>query len=198
MDSGMESGDMDSGMESGDMDSGMESGDIDSGMESGDMESSMDSGDMDSGMDSGDMMESGMGSEKPMDGEMDSGKPEKPDYGDMESGYGDMGSDYGDMGSGYGGMGMDKPTGGYGGYDEDDMCCPIKRVRGGRMAGIYKLVPRMFIGVHKQTYKPILNKKGYYYFMEKLQDMGGMGGFDKENDTMQRDGSMMGTSSEVQ
>merc|ERR1719340_458666 len=63
------------------------------------------------------------------------------------------------------------------------------------MAGIYKLVPKMFIGVHKQTYKPILNKKGYYYFMEKLQGMGGMGGmggFDKEK----RDG-MMGTSSSI-
>merc|ERR1719512_590190 len=122
-------------------------------------------------------MDSGMGSEKPMDGEMDSGKPEKPGYGDM--------------GSGYGGMGMDKPTGGYGGYDEDDMCCPIKRVRGGRMAGVYKLVPKMFIGVHKQTYKPILNKKGYYYFMQ-MQDMGGMDmdGFDKENANKERDGSM--------
>merc|ERR1719414_1573829 len=136
-------------------------------MESGDMGSGMESGNMDSGMESGDMMESGMGSDKPMNGQMDSGKPEKPDYGDMGSGYGGMGSGYGGMESGFGGMG--KPTGGYGGYDDDDMCCPIKRVRGGRMSGIYKLVPKMFIGVHKQTYKPILNKKGYYYLMGQLE-----------------------------
>ena len=68
----------------------------------------------------------------------------------MMGGYGDMG--YGKPGSsgsgkpGYGGMGYGKPEAsgsgmqgyggglgaGYGGYDEDDMCCPVKYVRGGR------------------------------------------------------------------
>ena len=76
---------------------------------------------------------SGMGSGKPGYGGMGSGKP----------GYGGMGSGkpgYGGMGSGkpgYGGMGSGKPGSGglgagYGVYDEDDMCCPIKYVRGGK------------------------------------------------------------------
>ena len=50
-----------------------------------------------------------------------------------KSGYGIVGSGYGGKGSGFGGMDMSKPAGGYGGYDEDDMCCPIKHVRGGNL-----------------------------------------------------------------
>merc|ERR1719445_2875558 len=52
---------------------------------------------------------------------------------------------------------------------------------------------KKFIGVHKLTYKPILNKKGYYYLMELIEGMGGMNGFDKENATDKRDGAMGGS-----
>ena len=51
-------------------------------------------------------------------------------FGESEQEHGVMDSS---KGSGFGGMDMSKPAGGYGGYDEDDMCCPIKHVRGGNM-----------------------------------------------------------------